>query len=78
MLTADKLEILAEAALALGAEVMLPELSVRQDPRFEIVDEPTAVADRPAYLMIHPERGRVPSVAAVAAFVEAAVRGWRS
>ncbi|MBP1887508.1 LysR family transcriptional regulator [Sinorhizobium mexicanum] len=77
VLTADKLEILTEAALALGAEVMLPELSVRHDPRFEIVDEPATVADRPAYLMIHPERARVPSVAAVAAFVEAAVHGWR-
>ena len=76
-LSADKLEILAEAALALGAEVMLPEVSARRDPRFEIVDEPEGVADRTAYLMIHPERARAPSVAAVAAFIEEAVRGWR-
>ncbi|WEX76231.1 LysR family transcriptional regulator [Sinorhizobium numidicum] len=76
-LTADKLEILIEAALALGAEVMLPELSARRDPRYEVVDEPAGVADRPVYLMIHPERARVPSVAAVATFIEAAVRDWR-
>ena len=76
-LTADKLEILMEAALSLGAELMLPEVSASRDPRFEAVDEPGAAAERPVYLMMHPERARVPSVAAVAAFIEEAVRGWR-
>ncbi|NUS68739.1 MAG: LysR family transcriptional regulator [Ensifer adhaerens] len=76
-LTADKLEILMEAALSLGAELMLPEVSGLRDARFEAVDLPDAVAERPVYLMMHPERARVPSVAAVAAFIEEAVRGWR-
>lgn len=76
-LTADKLEILTAAALSLGAEVMLPEVSGLRDPRFEVVDEPGAAAERPVYLMMHPERTRVPSVAAVAAFIEEAVRGWK-
>lgn len=76
-LTADKLEILMEAALALGAELMLPEVSALRDHRFEVVDEPGAVAERPVYLMMHPERARVPSVAAVAAFIEETMRGWR-
>jgi len=76
-LTADKLEILMEAALSLGAELMLPEVSALRDPRFEAVDLPDAIAERPVYLMMHPERARVPSVAAVAAFIEEAVRGWR-
>lgn len=75
-LIADKLEILAEAALALGAEVMLPEPLARRDPRFDILDEPEGTADRQAFLMIHPERVRVPSVAAVAAFIEKALRSW--
>ncbi|MQW89923.1 LysR family transcriptional regulator [Sinorhizobium saheli] len=76
-LTADRLEILTEAALSLGAEVMLPEVSALRDPRFEPVDAPAATAERPVFLMIHPERARVPSVAAVAAFVEETVRGWK-
>ncbi len=76
-LTADKLEILMEAALALGTELMLPEVSASRDSRFEAVDEPGATAERPVYLMMHPERARVPSVAAVAAFIEEAMRGWR-
>jgi len=48
-----------------------------RDPRFEAVDEPETTAERPVFLMMHPERARVPSVAAVAAFIEEAVRGWR-
>ena len=76
-LTADKLEILMEAALSLGAELMLPDVSGSRDPRFEAVDEPATAAERPVYLMMHPERARVPSVAAVAAFIEETMRGWR-
>jgi DNA-binding transcriptional LysR family regulator len=76
-LRADRLDILIEAAIALGAEVVLPAQLAALDPRLESVDEPDAATDRPAYLMIHPERSRVPSVALVAAWIEKTVRAWR-
>ena len=66
-----------EVMNALGAELMLPDVSGSRDPRFEAVDEPDATAERPVYLMMHPERARVPSVAAVAAFIEETMRGWK-
>lgn len=76
-LKANRLDILAEAAVALGAEIMLPELLAARDPRFEIVGHPDGWAERPLYLMIHPDRARVPSVASVAKWIEATLRRWR-
>lgn len=73
----SSLDILAEAALALGAEVMLPEAVAARDARFDIVDEVDARADRPLYLLIHPERARVPSVVGIAAWIERRAREWR-
>jgi DNA-binding transcriptional LysR family regulator len=76
-LTSDRLSILSAAALSLGAHVMLPERAAMADPRFVFVEDPTVVAERPIYLLIHPERARVPSVAQVARWVETTVRAWR-
>lgn len=76
-LTSDRLDILIEAALSFGAEIMLPERLARLDPRFDLVDEPEGIAERPVYLLMHPERARVPSVAQVAAWIEATLREWR-
>lgn len=66
-LKSNRLDILTEAALALGAEIMLPEVP---DARFAAVEHPEGRAGRPLYLMLHPERARVPSVAAVARWIE--------
>lgn len=76
-LKSGRLDILIEAALSLGAEIMLPERFARLDRRFEVVDEPEGIADRPVYLLVHPERARVPSVAQVAAWIEATMQEWR-
>jgi DNA-binding transcriptional LysR family regulator len=75
-LKASRLDILTEAALSLGAEVMLPERLAARDNRFESVDQADTRAERPLYLLIHPERARVPSVATVTAWIERAARGW--
>jgi DNA-binding transcriptional LysR family regulator len=76
-LTSSRLDILIEAALSLGADIMLPERFAKLDPRFEIIDDPDGMADRPVYLLIHPERARVPSVALVAAWIERVMQEWR-
>jgi DNA-binding transcriptional LysR family regulator len=74
--TANKLDIVAEAALSMGAEAMLPERFARDDPRFAVAPGEPVFADRHAWLMIHPERARVPSVSFAAAWVEETVRDW--
>ncbi|MCZ0736220.1 LysR family transcriptional regulator [Phreatobacter sp. AB_2022a] len=71
---AGHLDILAEAAVALGAEVMLPEALGDADPRFRRVDDPAAVADRELFMMIHPDRRRSVSVSAVVAWIETVCR----
>jgi len=73
----NRLDVLIEAALALEAEIMLPEPIVRGDPRFALVAEPdAAVAARPLYLMIHPDRVATPSVAVVAAWAGTSLQRW--
>jgi len=74
--TSNKLDIIAEAALALGAEAMLPERWAVNDPRFIPSEGEPVAADRPAYLMTHPERARVPSVSFAAAWIEETIRAW--
>lgn len=73
-LRSDQLHVLLQASLALGAELMLPEPIARADPRFTIAPEP--VAERPIYLLTHPDRARVPSVLRAAGWIETAVRRW--
>jgi DNA-binding transcriptional LysR family regulator len=72
----NRLDILIEAALALGAEIMLPEAIAERDPRFAVVLESGASAARPMFLMIHPDRVGTPSVAAVASWVGASLQRW--
>lgn len=74
LMRSDRLDILTEAALALGAEVMLPEIAALSDPRFLVVDEAAAI--RPIYRLVHSDRARAPSVAAAAHWIDATVRAW--
>jgi DNA-binding transcriptional LysR family regulator len=73
-LTADRLDILIEAAAALGAELMLPEVEARQDPRFVFADD--AVATRPIFRLVHADRARAPSVAAATRWIDETVANW--
>lgn len=74
---ANRLDILIEAALAFGAEIMLPEVLARTDARFAAASGPDSWTERSCYLMLHPERVRVPSVAMAARWAETAIRSWR-
>jgi DNA-binding transcriptional LysR family regulator len=73
----NRLDLLVEASLHFGAEVMLPEPVVRRDPRFVIVPGDHEFAVRSCFLMIHPQRKRVRSVLAVARWMEACFYRWR-
>lgn len=77
-LRANRLDILIEAALALGAHVMLPTAIGDQDPRFTRLALAGSSAERPLYLLVHPERARLPTVAHAAAWVEACVKRWNA
>lgn len=74
VLTVDRLDILIEAAAALGAELMLPEVSARRDPRFVFADD--AVATRPIFRLVHADRTRAPSVAAATRWIDETVANW--
>ncbi len=71
---ADRLDVLIEAAVALGAELMLPEVWARRDPRFVFADD--AVATRPIFRLVHADRARAPSVAAAARWIDETVASW--
>lgn len=75
-LRSNRLDILAEAALALRAHVMLPEVIGDSDARLARSASADVIAERPLYLLLHPERARLPSVAQAAAWVETAIRRW--
>jgi DNA-binding transcriptional LysR family regulator len=77
-LRSSRTDVLIEAALVLGAEIMLPELIGRADRRFETVVIDDGRAERPLYLLIHPDRARTPTVARTATWVEETVRRWNS
>jgi DNA-binding transcriptional LysR family regulator len=71
-LRANRLDILVPAALSLGAEVMLPELLGEADQRFvratgveSQLTLPQNIANRPVYMLVHPERRLNPNVRAV-------------
>lgn len=72
----NRLDVLIEAALALGAEIMLPERVAQADPRFKISDVADTTATRPLFLMTHPDRAQTPSVAATASWVAMTARRW--
>jgi DNA-binding transcriptional LysR family regulator len=77
-LRSDRLDILHQAAIALGADVMLPKTLALQDGRFQLFDQPEAQAERPVYLMLHPDRASVPSVSLVAQWIEHTLRTWNN
>ena len=71
---ADRLDVLTEAAVALGAELTLPEAMARRDPRFVFADD--CVATRPIYRLVHSDRARAPSVAAATRWIDETVAAW--
>lgn len=77
-LRANRLDILIEAALALGAHVMLPVTIGDRDPRFSRLTLAGSSAKRPLYLLVHPERAQLPTVAHAAAWVEACLKRWNA
>ena len=64
-LRSNRLDVLIEAAASIGAEIMLPESMGDTDARFERCDSDEVRAERPVYLLIHPDRRRAPAVDAV-------------
>ena len=74
----NRLDSLIEAALSLGADIMLPERVGSADARFIVLDQPKTRAERPLYLLAHPERSRAPGVRAVMKWVEAEIKAWLS
>ena len=77
-LRSSRNDVLIEAALALGAEIMLPEKLGTADHRFETVDAAGSEAERPLYLLMHPDRARIPTVARTAIWVEETMRSWNA
>ncbi|MGO9774533.1 MAG: LysR family transcriptional regulator [Roseiarcus sp.] len=71
---ADRLDVLSEAAVALGAELMLPVAMARRDPRFAFADD--CAATRPIYRLVHADRARAPSVAAATRWIDETVAAW--
>lgn len=69
----NRLDVLAEAAAATGAEVMLPTLMGDDDARFSQVAGTRGAAVRDVYRLAHPERGKAPSVRAVARWIDETV-----
>ncbi|MBN8940252.1 MAG: LysR family transcriptional regulator [Rhizobiales bacterium] len=74
VLKSGQLEVLIEAAVALGGELMLPEPVGDGEPRLMRAGDAEAVADRELFLLIHPDRRRADNVAAVVRWIEAAFR----
>ncbi|MGD0642567.1 MAG: LysR family transcriptional regulator [Roseiarcus sp.] len=70
----DRLDVLIEAAVALGAELMLPEVLARRDPRFACTDD--RAATRPIYRLVHADRARAPSVAAATRWIDETIAAW--
>lgn len=64
-LRADRLDLLATAAAGISGEVMLPEWMGDDDTRLARTDDDIVFAEKPIILLIHPERRKAPSVAAV-------------
>lgn len=74
LVRSDRLDVLLAAALATGAEVMLPGLIGDAEPLLARVDDDGLIAEREVFRLVHPERRRDPAVAAVTAWLDATVR----
>ncbi len=77
-LRSNRIDILIEAALALKAHVMLPVAMGDRDARFMRMPRMEGVAERPLFLLLHPERARLPTVVQAAAWVEACIKRWNA
>lgn len=77
-LRSNRLDILIEAAIALKAQVMLPVALGDHDPHFVRASSAEGLAERPLFLLLHPERARLPSVVQAAAWVEASIKRWNA
>lgn len=71
-LRANRLELL-QAGAAAGGEAVLPEIVGDADPRLGRVETTPAAIERELFLLVHPDRRRVPSVASVLDWIEQAV-----
>ena len=69
----NRLDVLAEAAVSTGAEVMLPTLMGSVDERLSEVAGTRGSALRDVYRLAHTERSKEPSVRAVARWIDATV-----
>jgi len=67
----NRLDVLVEAAVATGAEAMLPEIVGDADPRLVPVDGTRGAARRDVYRLAHPARLKEPAVRAVAGWIDA-------
>lgn len=77
-LRSNRLDILIEAALALRAQIMLPTAIGDGDMRFQPVSQAELGAERPLFLLLHPDRARLPSVVQAAGWVEASIKRWHA
>ena len=64
--------------LGVAGRSALPEGIGNADVRFERVDIAGSHAERPMYLLIHPERARIPTVVRTATWVEDTIRLWNA
>lgn len=71
----NQLDIVVEGAIALGAEAMIPDYLIDKDPRIAAGERTGIVATREVWLLVHPERRRAPSVAAVADWIVDVIGG---
>ncbi len=69
----NRLDVLAEAAIATGAEVMLPTLVGDADPRLIAMEGTRGSVRRDVFRLAHPERAREPAVRAVASWIDRTV-----
>lgn len=74
LVRSDRLDVLLAAALATGAEVMLPGLVGDAEPALARVEDDGLIAEREVFRLVHPERRRDRAVAAVTSWVDATVR----
>ncbi|WP_237152508.1 LysR family transcriptional regulator [Oryzibacter oryziterrae] len=67
----NRLDVLIAAALATGAEVMLPDFIGQADPRFTATAADTS--SREVFRLSHPDRARLAAVEAAIAWVDATI-----
>lgn len=77
-LRCNRLDVLIEAGLAAGGEMMVPDIMLDRDPRLATALRSGVHAVREVWLLVHPDRRRTPSVAAVVDWIDQAFGDFRS